>query len=99
MVSKPVDPIVRVSLVTAWVKQQRRLVVAVLAMLMVTAWAWASLIGPSSTVWSGSELENLSNLPLAPEEAPIVPGDPDAVDREAFLQLQRDMARQPRPDL
>lgn len=95
----PADPLVRLMLFGRWVAAQKRLIVAIALCAVVAASLWVRVISPAGGVWSQDELSNMDGLPLSPRGVSPQVVEAGDRDREAFLQLQNDVARQPTPDL
>jgi len=98
---KVTDPIVRISLVFAWIRKERKLLVAVIVAAVIGLSVYVQLTTNDPGPFNQAELRHMSNLPLAPGPATdrINVGEPGEDEDRAFTQLQNDAARLPTPDL
>ena len=99
MSKAPYDPILRLHLVTLWMKDERKLIVAlILSVIIAIAGARAVRETPSAA-WDRTELRDLSGLPLAPEGAEPTDPAPTQAESQRFLELQQQAADEQRLNL
>ncbi len=105
------DPIVRMSVALAWMRRERKLLIAVIVACVIGLSVYIQLTTNDPGPFNSAELRHMSNLPLAPGPAtsraglgsPDAGGSggnaPDQSEDAAFTQLQKDAALLPTPDL
>ncbi len=95
------DPVMRISVALAWMRKERKLLVAVIVACLIGLSVYVQLTTNDPGPFNGAELHHMSNLPLAPGPATsrVDLGSPNANEDAAFTQLQKDAAKLPTPDL